>query len=174
MLTNILASIIGDTFTRKIGRNQADKPLDQRQALKLSFSLSLDYNIEDGYRWLDILIYAPKNYVGVLARERQHTFFLDDIDHYTDQEEPIFKPGKSHIESTSPWKSFGFHDSCWLQAVNSIICNYEHRLLTINGDTNNWFITLPMTTDLQSQFYEVTRTRDSTMVKVIVSALIGC
>ncbi len=67
-MINIVSSIICTTFENEIKRWQCRN--EKQFAMKVSFSLSLDYDKEEGYRNLDILIFAPMNYVGVLVRER--------------------------------------------------------------------------------------------------------
>lgn len=65
---NMVADIICKTFTTVVGKFQAKAA--EPKALMVSFSTRLDYDKEEGYRQVDLLIYGPLNYVQVWTRSR--------------------------------------------------------------------------------------------------------
>ena len=137
MLANIIDSIICSTFERQIGRRQSDN--EKQYSMDLTFKLSMDINIEEGYRWLDIRVYAPNNYVGVLIRERWHYYKLEDVEFVDEREDITFKEGKGYIEGKENWKRKSYHDSCWRSdGIHATIYEYKDKIISIES-LFGWF-----------------------------------
>lgn len=129
------------------------------------FSLSCDYSVEDGYRNLEMLIYAPANYVGVLTKEHWDVFRTEDIEDWTD-DGIKFKPGKDRIEGKSDWQVKSYHDSCWRSdGVKRTIREYsepsERHIIVINTLTY-WYQVVEMTEEKQEEFREAVQNRHNT------------
>jgi hypothetical protein len=166
MLRWILSSIIQNTFEKQVGRWQSKNDrlsgyrpsTETPKALLITFRLSVDHDKEDGYRWLELLIYAPSNYVGVLVREHSNVYQLDDVDHYEDDESIVFKKGKGYIESYTDWKCYSYHDSCWRNdGIDRILKEYEERFSGIDFHTATWYTIQTMTPDLIETFAKAIR-----------------
>lgn len=152
MLSNILNEIICTTFEKIVGKNQISKEGPNR-ALQVSFKLSLDYDNEDGYRWLDIIIYAPMNYAYVVTKERWNRYSLDAVKEYTDEGEVVFKDGMGYEEGESGLTFVSCHDSCWRDGVNRIINDNRDRLLTLSG-WKDWYSIIEVDDELEKAIRE--------------------
>lgn len=125
MLTNLLSNVICETFLKEYGRNNLG------QAMMVTFSVSIDYDKEHGYRYLDLLIYAPSNYVQVWARDRSDVIPLDDMDYDDSEDESYPREGKDYVKTTGEWRLMSDHSSCWTEdGVSRIINQYSDRLQT--------------------------------------------
>jgi hypothetical protein len=116
---NIVADIISQTFSKEPGKHQAKS--EKPQAFVVSFSTRLDYNKEEGYRYLDLVLYAPHNYVQVWVRSSWNVIALEDLN---DDGEGL-KPGKDYTEGESQWECIGDHDSGWRESVREFL--YKNR-----------------------------------------------
>ena len=130
---NILTSIIVQTFHKEVGKFQIDK---DAKALLVSFKLQIDHDKEDGYRHLDILVYAPQNYVGVFFRQRSNLIATADLE-YDDDGDGQPKPGKNYIKEATAWERIAFHDSGWIEGIDRILKAFEDRILSLNA--KDWF-----------------------------------
>ncbi len=155
MLENIVSSIITTTFENEVKRWQTKN--EKQFAMLVSFGLSLDYDKEEGYRHLDILIYGPMNYVGVLVRERWTIIPVDDL------EEDGIKSGCDYRKGDSGWFFASYHDSCWTDGVQSTINKNRERINCLSTDLSNWYKKIEMTPELSETFHNTTtnlRTKD--------------
>lgn len=131
MLPNLLTAVVRYTFLHEVGKHQANK---HRLALLMSFATPTKEG-EEGYRYLDVLIYAPMNYVGVYRRERWDV--IPEADLGDDDEGPL--PGKSYTKGESPWKLVSYHDSGWPEGISNIL-QKEHLLTWAHvGGDNGWY-----------------------------------
>lgn len=156
MLQRILSSIICDTFERQVGRWQGKNKT--RKAMKIRFRLSVDFDTEDGYRWLDLIIYGPHNYVYVFTQESWNLYHLEDVESYTGDQSIVFKPGKGYEMGKTALKLHSFHDSCWRDAVNRIIKDYENRLKGLDS-IGPWFEVIEVMQDMEKEFSDIERSR---------------
>ena len=145
MMEYIVTRMICTTFERDVGRWQSKN--EKQTAMQVSFSLRNDYDKEEGYRYIDVLIFGPMNYVGVLVRERWNIIPLTDLD----AEKECLKPGYDYREGDTGWISVGYHDSCWREGVKEVIWENRDR---INGldSMANWYTKVEMTPALISEF----------------------
>lgn len=127
-------------------------------AMKVSFSLSLDYDKEEGYRNLDILIFAPANYVGVLVRERWTIIPVDEL-----EGEDGLKPGCDYREGDSGWLFASYHDSCWTSdGVARTIHKNRDRINTLSAGIGKWYEPVEMDDELLERFELLTSSESST------------
>jgi len=125
MLSWILSSIICDTFSRDVGRNQAKN--DEPQGLHIQFSTPTDYDKEEGNRYRELLIYADFNYVGVYTRTHWN----------------VRKDGENSFhKGFSDWEVLSYHDSGWRDGVNRFVNTYENELISISG--SHWYNKVPI------------------------------
>ena len=135
-MINIVKNIITTEFDNSIGRNQFKK--DTKTGMQVSFSLTTECEKEDGYRNLDILIFAPMNYVAVLVRERWDVISLKDIGYNENSESHIKPDSNGYIHGATKWLCAGYHDSCWRDSVGRVLKDNVDRIITINNITE-WY-----------------------------------
>ena len=121
---NILAGVICETFERECGKWQSRKP--EPKAFQVSFAIGIDHDKEEGYRALDVCIFAAGNYVQVCWRSSWNVIPVEDLD-IGDDEECSVKPGKNYIEGASAWTEVANHDSCWREGVERILREHEAK-----------------------------------------------
>lgn len=90
-------------FTREVGKNQ-------QRAMLIRFATKVDHSKEEGYRYYEIAIHAPMNYVGVYGRR---LWSVVPIEGLSDDEDGGLKPGFDYDEGAEPFECFGYHDSGW-------------------------------------------------------------
>ena len=116
-MQNIVKTMIVNTFETACGRFQSDK--EAPKAFLVTFGLKARGD-EEGYRHLDLLIYASGNYVGVYHRERWDVIDSDDL---------------------TGWKICAYHDSAWRDdGVGTVLRGYRHQISTLQtGFGHDWF-----------------------------------
>lgn len=146
----ILGKVITSTFSRAVGKSQCRK--EKPKAFLVTFNLHIDYNAETGYRHLDLLIYAPHNYVGVYARERGTVISVADLEETFDFE-LVPTSGKNYSNFQDDWKCYGYHDSGWVECVDTILDHYEKKIYSINilRAGNNFYQIVDVPTDLPTR-----------------------
>ena len=148
MLTHLLATVIEQTFEKEVGRWQTRRTL--RKAIKFSFSLTINHDKEEGYRSVDLVLYAPYNYVGVYVRERWNVI---DLDHLVDGDDGVvyIKDGHDYEEGASDWTCIAYHDSCWRSdGVQDFLSKYQDRLQTFeNSALSSFFDTMKVPEELE-------------------------
>lgn len=157
MLENMVASMICQEFEHNVGRKQSHN--EKQIAMKLTFRLSNDYDLEEGYRHLQVLIYAPYNYVAVFVKEDWTIIPVDELD----DENDCLKKGCNYREGDTGWKMISYHDSCWrTDGIDRIIQSHRDRLngldtigetCVVNGKsfTGHWYSTVEVTGDLKKE-----------------------
>ena len=96
-------------------------------AMKVVFSLTNDYDVEDGYRHLEILVYDFGNrYVGVFGKADWNVIRNEWSDGYT------LDAGHEYVKGATPYVLYGHHDSCWREAVETILREYEKKIVLID------------------------------------------
>lgn len=142
---NIVDSIICDEFDKKVKRWQSkeEKPV----AMQLTFRISTEYEVEEGYRHLDMLIYGHCNYVAVLVRERWNVIPNVELE-TVDDEEYIKTSSKGYREGSTGWKLASYHDSCWRSdGVHNVIYKNKDRISGIDS-LFGWYQRIEMTEEL--------------------------
>lgn len=128
-MLNLLANVIADTFTKECGKFQMRK--EAPKAFRMAFSLPNETG-EEGYRHLEVILFAPLNYVQVWIRETWDVISEDDLEYDEDGDSRI-KKGKDYTKGADPWKLVSDHDSGWRSGVESTLREYDHKLLTFSG-----------------------------------------
>jgi len=130
----MVAEVINHTFTKACGKNQLSKPEHERRALHITFSARIDYEKEEGYRYIELVIYGPANYVQVWTRDRWTVIPVEDLE---DEDDGGPKPGKGYIEGSSAWEMVGFHDSGWRSSVENLLSKRERDIDGFTG--SDWY-----------------------------------
>lgn len=146
--THILVSIIRDTFMRDVGKhqlmNERNPSGEKPKALRIRFKTSIDHDKEQGYRFLDAVIYAPMNYVQVWVRKSWNVIPIEDLE-YDDEGDACIKPGKDYIEGSGPWEMIADHDSGWTDAIRDIFNGKYGNILTFSS-LGHWYEIVPFET----------------------------
>lgn len=125
MNSQMITDTITTVFNDQVGKWQVKKP--EQRALKISFRTRIDHATEEGYRFLDLLIYGPMNYVGVFIRERATVISHDDMEE-GDDGEMVPKEGKDYSNVTTDWVEVCYHDSGWRSAVNDVLFQNRDKI----------------------------------------------
>ena len=143
----LLNTIIRETFLKEVGKNQISRTHYHKdgltipefkqghgngEALKLRFKTNIDYDKENGYRFVEVVIYAPMNYVQVWVRNTWNVIPLEDLEDGDDGDTYV-KKGKSYIEGASAWEKIADHDSCWPDGVDRVLKGDFGELSTFDG-----------------------------------------
>jgi hypothetical protein len=126
MFTSVLENIICSEFEKNVGRFQEKNPEEYAMDITIALSIFFDHN-EEGYRNLNIRIYAPHNYVAVLVKEDWTIISEDDID----RENDCLMPGKDYLQGDTGWLIATYHDSGWRSTLHEILFAYRDRLAII-------------------------------------------
>ncbi len=133
---SIFATVLNATFEEKCGKWQADKPAPK--AFQIQFALGINHETEDGYRTLEIALFAPHNYVQVWVRKTWEVIPLDDLE-YAEGECIGTKPGKEYRKGASEWRKVADHDSCWREGVENILREYEREITVLRTNLDDWW-----------------------------------
>jgi hypothetical protein len=136
MLHTLLNTVICQTFLKECGKWQSKK--ETPKAFFFEFSTSVDHKIEEGYRHIEVLLYASMNYVQVWTRRTYTVIPLADLEEGADGESRV-KKGKDYNEGATPWEKVCDHDSCWRDGVSKIIWDNRNDLSTFSGSIGEWY-----------------------------------
>jgi len=141
-------TLLGGKLDSYIRQEDHFVPIDPKPpvqlAMKIRFNTHADYDKEEGYRFLDLVIYGPTNYVQVWVRTAWDVIPVEDLEYDEDREGRI-KKGKSYQKGVSDWKCVGNHDSGWRDSVRQVLRDNSKILATFNS-LNHWFEIVPVTT----------------------------
>lgn len=143
MYGDMLADVIIHAFKERVGKNQVHAP--QPSALFVPFRTTIDYDVEEGYRFLDLMIFAPMNYVAVLSRPRWNVIALDDLIFEEDGDSYV-KPGKAYDEGAGEWELLSYHDSGWRDAVRRFLTRHAEDIRGFSG-LSDWYETVALDAD---------------------------
>ena len=133
MMHSLLATMICAIFEEKCGKWQSRQV--RPQALQLSFSVHPDFDKEEGYRQLDLLVYGPMNYVEVWVRRRWTVIPLEDMEWDEEACESVIKPGQDYQTGATEWERICYHDSGWRTAIADLLFENREKLGTFDGPT---------------------------------------
>lgn len=122
----LVAKMLAATFENEFGKFQVKK--ESPMAMLTRFSLGIDHEKEEGYRNLEIAIFAPMNYVGVWVRETWNVIPTEDLEYDEASDESFVKAGKDYVQGASEWKRVAYHDSCWRDGLNRTLEEYQKRI----------------------------------------------
>ena len=132
----IISDIVCDEYERSYGRNRSK--LDKPTGMLITFFLATDYEVEDGYRHMQLFIYAEMNYVSVFVREHWDVISVDDFD-YKGGEQRLKKDTGGRVLGHSAWRLASCHDSCWRQdGVESVLDHYTNQIRGIDTRFSKW------------------------------------
>lgn len=126
---SILASVLCETYEREGGKWQSRKP--EPKAFRFTFATRIDHAKEEGYRYLDVSLFAAGNYVQVCVRKRWNVIPLDDLIYGEDGECSGVKPGKDYVKGASSWTEVANHDSCWREGIERILRDHEDEIILL-------------------------------------------
>lgn len=119
--SRMVASIIINTFGSEVGKwgghGTHTPPGTPQKALLVEFRTPADYDKEDGYRYIDLLIYAECNYAGVYVRDRWSVW------QNTEDDDSLGSVQEN--KGASEWRCLGYHDSCWTEGVERFLCDWK-------------------------------------------------
>jgi hypothetical protein len=151
-MDDLVADIICKTFGDNPGKWQSRVPERQgtgegnqapEKALIIEFRSRVDYDKEEGYRYLDLVLYAPMNYVQVWVRSRWNVIAQDDLEYDEASGDTFVKKGADYDEGTSDWECIGNHDSCWRDSVRSFLRKNKNEIQGFSG-VGNWYDVVPV------------------------------
>jgi hypothetical protein len=158
MRTNVLSSIICSEFRKEFQSPERLKDgflSEPNKAMQIRFKMNPDFDVEEGYRNLSILIFgAGSNYITVMAKMDWTVIQNEDIN---DDGEGL-KKGKEYTKGETPWVPFSCHDSCWTSdGVESIIQRFRNRINCMDSRFDRWYETLTLTPEQIEDFNQITR-----------------
>lgn len=163
-MRSMLGDIICQTFQRQVGKNQvplfsAPEPGHMPKAMRIEFRLPTNYDKEEGYRHVELLLYAPGNYVAVVSREHWTVIPREALDYDEENEEEFIKQGYDYEEGYGEWRRWSYHDSCWrTDGVDRFLHEYENRLQGLNG-LGEWYQTVELSSEQVEEIMGVVRAR---------------
>ena len=101
------------------------------EAMLLKVDLSINHDKESGYRWREILIFGPMNYIGVWMRDCWNVIPLEDLQWDEEQQDDVIKPGRNYKAGNSEWQCLSYHDSCWGDAINRLFSNTSGEIQSL-------------------------------------------
>lgn len=120
-MKNIVQSIICNEYEKKFHRAEPGR------AMKVVFSLGNDWDVEYGYRHLEIILYDfGCNYVAVFGRTNWNVIRKE----WSDGD--YLQAGREYVKGETPLVLYGYHDSCWREAVGSVLRDFEQRIVSID------------------------------------------
>lgn len=166
-MNNIIQSIICSQFESTFGRSRPDTKAtiqthagrsatvdtssDPTHAMQVKFSLSPNYDVEEGYRTLTMLLFGGgSNYIAVYAKLDWNVGDLST----NENEEFVY------IKGETPWVCYGYHDSCWRDSVGIILREFHDRIITIDylfNGSSGWYKNVSLT---EEQIAELKAVRD--------------
>lgn len=136
--TNMLGDVIINEFEMRVGRN-SDK------AMLIEFNTKVDWDKEEGYRYTDLLIYAPSNYVQVWARDRWNVCPLEDMEYDEPAMDMVPKPGKDYVQGETEWRMLTDHDCAWREdGIRRFLRVYRAELMRFATiGLHDWYKIVP-------------------------------
>ena len=137
MMHGMVSDMICAIFEDKVGKWQVRKVREgvDLKALLVSFHERINYDKEEGYRQVDLLVYGPMNYVGVWVRRRWTVISQDDLDYDKESCENVIKEGKDYQTGSTEWEQICYHDSCWRSAINDFLFENRENLTGFDSPT---------------------------------------
>jgi len=152
---SVVDSIICIEFEKNIGKNQLRREDKKQEGMLIQFNLNTDWHVEEGYRWIDILIYAPYNYVAVIVREKWNLISPKWVG------ENGLRKGREYIEGKTDWKLASYHDSCWrTDGVHSTLWSNRDKINCLASAFSDWYIKYEMNAELLETISNLTERND--------------
>lgn len=116
----LFSKIIDQTFEKEAGKGQANQP--SPKSMLITFRTHTDTQREEGYRWVEFLLWAPNNYVQVWSRDYWDVAPVEDGERTTDD----------YSKGSDDWVLLANHDSCWRDAVDKFLRERGDRIYSFN------------------------------------------
>jgi hypothetical protein len=152
MYTSILQRIISAEFEKNVGTMQAKNERDGKSmfAMDLSFRLAHFFDFEEGWRRLNLRIFAYGNYVTVLVKE------LWDVRPKESKEDILGQD----ITGQTDWHLVVHHD-CWDDVLSDIFRAYDERIVMLEMlFTEGWYTKHEITEKELKEIKELISARD--------------
>ena len=133
---NVLSTIITTAFTNEVGKFQSKNPI--KQGMLVTFGTDINHDKEDGYRYFDLLVYGPMNYVGVYIRRRWTVIDLNDLN-FNDDGDATIRFGKDYESGETPWEMISYHDSGWREGVRRVLDDYGQDFSILRTGSDSWY-----------------------------------
>lgn len=159
MFENIVSNIICSEFEHKFGRShkraEGDNYMsDRSNAMQVTFHLSPDYKVEDGYRHLTLLIFGGgSNYYSVYGKIDWNVIRNE----WSDGE--YLEEGKEYVTGDTGWLLLARHDSCWREGVERTLWEFRDRISHIDSLFSNegWYQKVAISEDTAEALEQIRR-----------------
>lgn len=122
---NIVRQMIESTFRwRREKDMQWSFNEGNKHGMHFTFRLNLDKE-EEGYRFLDVILYGSARYVGVYAKIRWTVAHESQLGYDEEAEEEFVKG--DYTEGGTQWYRLYYHDSCWPEGLNDLLRKMQRR-----------------------------------------------
>lgn len=148
MYDDMLATVVCSEFARRVGKRMPSR------ALLIPMHTSVDFDKEEGYRFIDLLLWAPANYVAVLARRRWTVIPLDDLD-YDEHGECFVKEGRDYTHGESKWHLLAYHDSTWRGAVRDFFRDNRDDIQGFASSVGGWADDLALKEEMEEELASI-------------------
>ena len=146
---SMLSDILCETFLKFPGKRQRDS--DNPLGMLVTFRTPTHHEVEEGYRFLDLFIYAPLNYVQVWTRHRSDIILLSDMEE--EDGEMVPKRGKRYKNTEEPWMLIADHDSVWRDMVRGFLQKEEKNINGFSGPSP-WHHSVPPFEGIEERYEE--------------------
>lgn len=130
--TDIIATLVNAVFILHCGKFQEKKSEDQRQAFQVAFDLSVDSEKESGIRMIEVLYWAPRDYVQVWTRTTRSVIPVSDLEYDNDGESHVAEHSNGYVDGSTPWKKVLDHDSDWGYAIDMLLREHKDQIVAIH------------------------------------------
>lgn len=147
----MISDVIQCTFNNLVGKWQVKK--NPQEALLIQFRTKTNFDKEEGYRYLDLLVYGPMNYVQVWWRRRWCVIpqeYLED----DGMGDVVVSKGKKYDEGQGDWQTHNAHghDSGWRDTIGRFLDENAKDILGFDKLGDTWYKIIPVPHDLPSVF----------------------
>lgn len=151
MSHSIIAQIICTEFRKAFQGKHGET--ERNKGMKVTFRLHPDFDREEGYRNLELLIFGGgSNYISVFARMDWTVVPVEGL-----ADEDGLKPGFDYTRGSTPWVHFSHHDSCWTSdGVESVIRLIKDRISILDSRYERWYETVEISDEELESFRRIT------------------
>jgi hypothetical protein len=146
----MIAQIINSTFELDCGKWQRSK--EDPQVFVVRFNLHIDHTKEEGYRHLEIALYADANYVKVFVRDDWKVIPVGGLDWNVEEQRNFIRKGEKYTSGVAPWKILCDHDSVWRTTVSDILFENRDRLAYVEDHLQRFYSLIPLSEFLKGKF----------------------
>lgn len=129
----MLGEAINCTFERECGKGQNSKG---RKAFQVTLALDVDYHKEEGHRSLELVFWAPMNYVQTWVRETSLVIPVEELDFDDEGEPQVKKSSPGYRKTEEAWRKIADHSTGWKDATRQVLKEFSpriHGFVSCNG-----------------------------------------